>query len=103
MGYAGPWTILFASRFKPSSNANTVKKDLESNLLRVTGVRHIVTVEKRPTRYDHYASYKISSFCDDRSVFLNPEVWPAGIIVRWWRQKLSGNNGGYDNHNNNNS
>ena len=62
-----------------------------------------MTVEKRPTRYDHYASYKISSFCDDKSVFLNPEVWPTGIIVRWWRHQSQryGASGRQDYHNNN--
>ncbi|CAL4246677.1 unnamed protein product, partial [Meganyctiphanes norvegica] len=79
-------STVFATRYEPDTNVTTVKKDLESNLLRAIGVRHIVTIEKIATRYDHYGSFKISCSCDNTAVFTNPEVWPTGILVRWWRQ-----------------
>ena len=76
---------LFATRFKPSVETNTVKKELEINLLKLTGTKHIVTVEKIKTRFEHYASFKISCACDNADVFNTPELWPERIFVRWWR------------------
>ena len=83
---------LFATRFDPSTNAATVKRDLEANLLRLTGTKHIVTVEKLPPKYDHYVSFKISCACDNTAVLKNSEIWPENILVRWWRSTRKGNN-----------
>ena len=94
---------IFATRYEPSMKAITVKKELETNLSRITGEKHIVTVEKLDARYDHYASFKISSACDNTAVFMNPDVWPTGILVRWWRAKRNANDKNANrNHNNGN-
>ena len=89
---------LFATRFDPSTTAATVKRDLEANLLRLTGTKHIVTVEKLRPKYDHYVSFKISCACDNTAVLKNSEIWPENILVRWWRSTRKGKN-----NNNNNS
>ena len=83
---------LFATRFEPDTNAASIKRDLEANLLRITGTMHIVTVEKLTTKYDHYASFKISCSCDNTAVFTNSELWPENILVRWWRSPRKGIN-----------
>ena len=74
---------IFATRYEPTTDGNSVKKELETNLLKVTGVKHIVTVEKLKARYDHYASFKISCLCDNTAVFTNPEIWGKDIFIRW--------------------
>ena len=56
---------LFATRYKPSIEISTVKKVLETNLLKFTGTKIIVTVEKIKTKFEHYASFKISCACDN--------------------------------------
>ena len=86
---------LFATRFDPNTNVGNVKCDLESNLLRETGLRHVVTVEKLTTKYDNYSSFKISCQCDNTAVFMNTNIWPAGILVRWWRNRSNNNNERY--------
>ena len=75
---------VFASRFKPNVEANTVKRELEADLLRITGTPHNVSVEKVTSRYDHYASFKITCFCDNTAVFMNNSLWPPGVYFRWW-------------------
>ena len=92
---------LFATRYDPGTNCNFVKSKVETNLLKKTGLKHIVTVEKLEARYDHYASFKVSCACDNTAVFMDPEVWPSGILVRWWRSKRN-DNGKNVNRNNNN-
>ena len=81
---------LFATRYNPNTNASTIKHNLEANLLKATGARHIVTVEKITTKYDHYASFKISCSCDNTAVFKNSEIWPENILVDWWRAPRKG-------------
>ena len=72
--------------------ANSVKRDLESNLLLLTGQKHITTLEKLTTKFDNYASFKIFCQCDNTAVFMNTNIWPAGILVRWWRNRRNGYN-----------
>ena len=76
--------VIFASRYKPQTDANAVKRELETDLLRLTGTKHTVSVEKLAAKFDHYASFKVTCFCDNKSVFLNEDLWPPGIYFRWW-------------------
>ena len=94
---------LFATRYEPSIKSTTVKKELETELFKLTGIKHIVTVEKLATKYDHYASFKISCSCDNTAVLLNPNLWPSGILVRWWRSMRNGNNANQNKTNSNRS
>ena len=83
---------VFASRFKPDANANTVKRELEADLLRLTRIIHTVTVEKLASRYEHYASFKVSCLCDNTAVFMDKNLWPPGIFFRWWIKPRYGSN-----------
>ena len=83
---------IFATRYEPTIEGTSVKNELEAKLLKVTGVKHIVTVEKLKARYDHYASFKISCSCDNTAVFTNPDIWGKGILIRWWKSPRNDNN-----------
>ena len=76
--------VVFATRYKPHVDATIVKQDIETELLRLSGIKHTVKVEKLNARYDHYASFKITCHCDNISIFMNNAVWPPGVYFRWW-------------------
>ena len=78
---------VFATRYEPSVDTNAVKYDLEKRLLKHTGVKHTVEVEKLQSKYDHYSSFKITCFCEHTAVFMNSNIWPSGILFKWWRGK----------------
>ena len=44
---------VFATRFKPGASASSVKRELEADLLRLTGKFHAVIVDKLSPKYDH--------------------------------------------------
>lgn len=77
---------VFASRYPPGSDPEDVKQDLENNLKQITGTDHNVTVEQVGTKYGSYASFKIICFCPHTAVFMNPNIWPEGCLVNWWRE-----------------
>ena len=68
-----------------------IKRDLEDHLRRTTGEHHEVNVEKLDTKYDSYSSFKITCICPNPDVFKNGEIWPRGILVRWWRKPRNDN------------
>ena len=84
--------MLFATRYRPEVDVATVKGDLEFNLRRLTGENHEVVVEKIPTRYESYASFKVTCVCKNTDVFENADLWPAGTLVKWWRKPRSDQN-----------
>ena len=57
-----------------------------------TGEYHLVNVEKNVTKYDSYASFKISCVCKDTDIFENADIWPEGSLIRWWRNPRNGKN-----------
>ena len=86
--------VVFASRYKPHSEASTIKRELEADLLRITGIQHDTIVEKIQAKRDHYASFKITCFCENTAVFMNKAVWPPGVYFRWWiRSRQRDDNG----------
>ena len=38
--------------------------------------------EKLKTKYDDYASFKVTLFIKDRTNLLSADVWPSGIVCR---------------------
>ena len=90
---------VFASRYSPSVSEDTVKSDLERNLKEITNVDHDVRVERLETRYEFYASFKITCLCPNTAVFMNPEIWPEGCLFRWWRNPRN-DNARFDTRNN---
>ena len=52
---------------------------------------HDVRVERLETRYEFYASFKITCLCSNTAVFMNPEIWPEGCLFRWWRNPHNDN------------
>ena len=78
-------------RFAPDENLLVVKRDLERNLKTESGEDHEVNVEKLSTKYDSYASFKITCMCANTAVFMNPEIWPEGCLFRWWRNPRNSN------------
>ena len=80
-----PKAIVFASRYDPSVDIKAVSKDLENNLLTHTGEKHNVVIEQIETRFNTYSSFKITCECENTDVFMNSDIWPAGIVFKWWR------------------
>lgn len=74
------------SRFKPEATEEMVKA-----LFRDTFPE--IQCEKITSKYPNsYSSFKVSIFESNRKQFLDPEIWPAGIIVSRFfsrRRKLS--------------
>ena len=84
---------VFASGFSPGTNPNNIKKDLEENIIKNTGKPHVIQIEKLPTRYDTYSSFKISCHCIDSNIFMDSRIWPANVLVKWFKEKRTPMNG----------
>lgn len=67
---------LFATKFSPEIDAETLRAHLEEKLCREVSCQRIVTMNSR------YASFKISAECKDVGDMYNPELWPEGAYVR---------------------
>ena len=76
---------VFATRYSPDISIETVKSDILRNLKDITNVDHDVKVERLETKYESYSSFKFTCSCPNTAVFMNPEIWPEGILFRWWR------------------
>ena len=77
--------------FKPDVTEQDVKRELEADLLRITGIRHEVTPTKLRATFDHYASFKLTCFCENTAVFMNQAIYPPGVVYRWWRRPRNNN------------
>lgn len=74
---------VFATRFDPDVSVSSIKDYLKNNLPADT---QDLTVEAVTTKYNTYASFHITAKCPDPSVFMNVDLWPEDIFVRWWRE-----------------
>ena len=79
---------VFATRFDPDVTDEQLLGYLKKRL-----PGQDLKVETVPTRYNTYASFHITSKCQDPSVFMNCDLWPKGAYVRWWRENRKVNNG----------
>ena len=90
---------VFATRYHPDTTIDEVTNYiLSDNRLK----NHNVTVEKLATKYDTYASFHVTCVCLESlaNEFLNPNLWPSGILVRKWKEKRvqREDNHNYGNH-----
>lgn len=77
---------VFATRFNPNLEPDELKKYLEEKLSSLGSI----SVERLKSKFaEHYSSFYIKAECDDPSVFMDPEIWPAGIYFRWYRPNRS--------------
>ena len=74
---------VFAFRFDP----DTTPEEIKSYLDEVLNVE--TQVQKVETRFDTYASFHIECVCADPEKFMDENVWPSNVFVRWWRNKKS--------------
>ena len=73
---------IFASRFGPDLEATALKTDLERSL-------HInidSCVKLQSKHPDIYSSFNISTKCEDPSIFMKADIWPADCYVHWMRK-----------------
>ena len=70
---------LFVSRLKEDTEPTELKAYLKSKLDMEVEVDCV-------KKTDWYASFHIKCYCDDPSVFMNPDIWPLGTFVRWWKE-----------------
>ena len=84
---------VFASGFVPGTNPNYIKKDLEENIHRLTGEKYDIQIEKLTTRLEYYSSFKISCYCIDSDIFMNSNIWPTNVLIKWFRERRSPKNG----------
>ena len=89
---------VFATRFAPETTADEVKNELKAD----DRLKDLdLSVEKVATKYDSYASFHVTCVCKEAEskLFLEPDVWPAGILFRPWKEKRTprseGNNAQY--------
>ncbi len=67
---------VFATKFSPEIDAETLHAHLEEKLCRAVTCQRIATVNSR------YDSFKISAECKDVGDMHNPELWLEGAFVR---------------------
>ena len=84
---------VFASGFSPGTNPNNIKKDLEENIFKLTGKSYAIKIEKLQTRFDTYSSFKISCHCTDSNIFMNSQIWPANVLIKWFKERRTPMNG----------
>ena len=84
---------MFVSRFAPETTADEVKDDLKDD----DRLKDLdISVEKVTTRYDSYTSFHITCVCkeEESKLFLEPDIWPNGILFRPWKEKKTNRNMG---------
>lgn len=67
---------VFASKFSPDLEAETLRTYLKNKL------GHDVSCDKIDTVNDRYASFKVTAECNTVDVMYDPELWPDGTFVR---------------------
>ena len=67
---------VFATKFTPDLDANTLSTYLREKLNRVVNCERIVTVGTR------YSSFKVWAECNDVEELYNSNIWPKGSLVR---------------------
>ena len=84
---------MFATRFTPDTTPEQVKDILKEDE-RLKDMN--INVEKLNTKYDTYASFHITCVCleTEAKLFLEPDAWPNGILVRPWKEKKTNRNQG---------
>ena len=71
---------LFVSQLSPKTRAGSIV----SHVYNKTGM--IVKCAPHPTRYDSYSSYCVHATPRQTNILMNPELWPAGSIVKpFWK------------------
>ena len=84
---------VFATRYKPDTTVDHVKDDLkEDERLKDLDI----SVEKVTTKYNNYASFHVTCVCTEEQskLFLEPDIWPPGILFRPWEEKKNNRNQG---------
>ena len=84
---------MFATRYKPDTTVDHVKDDLkEDERLKDLDI----SVEKVTTKYNNYASFHVTCVCTEEQskLFLEPDIWPPGILFRPWEEKKNNRNQG---------
>ena len=67
---------VFATRFSPDLDAETLSEYLKSKLNRDVTCQKIVSVRSR------FSSFKVTAECKDINEMYTPELWPEGALVR---------------------
>ncbi len=67
---------VFATKFTPDLNAETLSNYLKEKLGRDVNCQHIDTINNR------YSSFKMSAECINVTEVYSPELWPEGSVVR---------------------
>ncbi|XP_065136242.1 uncharacterized protein [Paramisgurnus dabryanus] len=68
---------IFASRFDPALEADTLRDYLAEKLNNTT-----VTCMKIASDYSRFSSFHVTAECNDIAVMYNPDLWPVGAYVR---------------------
>ena len=72
---------VFATRFEPDVTTDSIEEYLKKHLTELRELK----VEKVKTKFNTYASFHITAKCQDPAVFMNGDIWPKDIFVRWWK------------------
>ena len=67
---------VFATKFSPDLEAETLSEYLKSKLIKVVTCQKIQNVRSR------FGSFKVTAGCNDISEMYTPELWPEGALVR---------------------
>lgn len=75
---------LFATRFSP----DVTNTDLKKYLSELPNFQHLdIKCTKLQSKYpSNYSSFYIQAECENPEAFMEPDVWPTGILVRWYRK-----------------
>ena len=70
-----------ADLYVGNCDVNVTPESLTQYINDVTKVK-VQKCEQLETKYDNYASFKITLFVNDRMDLLCADVWPSGIVCR---------------------
>lgn len=76
---------VFATKFSPDLNAETLAKYLSDQLGRSVNCQRIVTAGNR------YSSFKVSAECNEVEEMYNSDLWPEGSVVRRYYEPRKAN------------
>ena len=81
---------VFATRFEPTVTKLQVETYLKKHLPEKASITDLV-VEQLKTKHESYCSFHITARCNEPSVFMDENLWPKDVFVRWWRKERKPN------------
>ena len=77
---------VFVSRLDATLDEKELKNYIDSKL----NVEAKVEIARKT---EWYSSFHITCYCEDPTSFMNPDIWPEGAYLRWWKNTSTNDKG----------